>query len=344
MTVTRSDLLKSVASRIADYRIDEIEPRTPAHVDAWIKQFPPEVQCPILAEIDHVFAKLYISREAVEAFLRNLVSNPELCGSNPKQFWKSSSILHIQSGGQSQAAMLTLLDKALHEVHGVSVAECNNIEGPCVYIDDVIFTGNRCHNDFRDWVSKAPAKVKVHIVCMAFHTGGQYFAKRAIDRDFRQVGKTIETTWWRSFELENRLTYRNKADVLWPTHLPDNPLVAAYVEKLRDAGYPPTLRTAGQQSENNMFTCEAARDVLEQQFLTKGLEIMDQSNMPSSARPLGWMKLDTLGCGALTVTHRNCANSCPLVFWADGCWTPLLPRKTNSPTAASFGFTDETEF
>lgn len=342
--MTRSELLKSIATCIADYRKDEIEPRTPAHVDAWVKQFPPDVQLPILAETDHVLSELYFPRKAVEAFLGNLVSNPKLCGANPKQFWKSSRILQIQSGGESQAAMLGLLDEALQSAHGLSVAECKTPDGPCVYLDDVIFSGNRCHNDFRDWVATAPPKVKVHIVCMAFHTGGQYFAKRAIERDFREAGKTIETTWWRGAELESRFAYRNTSDVLWPASLPSHPLVAQYVKRLGDAGHPPQLRTAGQPSAAKVFTDEAARNLLEQQFLVKGLDIMAKSHMPPSARPLGWMKLDTLGCGALVVTHRNCANSCPLVFWADGCWTPLFPRKTNAPSAALRAFQVEADF
>jgi len=35
----RSDLLKSIANTIKDYRAGEIAEATPEHVDRWVKQF-----------------------------------------------------------------------------------------------------------------------------------------------------------------------------------------------------------------------------------------------------------------------------------------------------------------
>ena len=56
-------------------------------------------------------------------------------------------------------------------------------------------------------------------------------------------------------------------------------------------------------------------------------------------RPLGFMKLVSLGFGTFFVTYRNIANNCPLVlWWGDpdfpmthpiGIWYPLFPRRRN---------------
>ncbi|MBX3384136.1 MAG: hypothetical protein KF864_11580 [Phycisphaeraceae bacterium] len=61
-------------------------------------------------------------------------------------------------------------------------------------------------------------------------------------------------------------------------------------------------------------------------------------------------KDDFVDANALTVGEvcalnlDSCPNSCPLVFWADGNFEPLFPRRTNAPSASSLGFTVETEF
>jgi hypothetical protein len=63
---TRSRLLESIAETIADYREEEIQAPTPAHVDMWIQQFDTAVQEPMLAELDHIFKRTYLSKVTVK--------------------------------------------------------------------------------------------------------------------------------------------------------------------------------------------------------------------------------------------------------------------------------------
>jgi hypothetical protein len=102
---------------------------------------------------------------------------------------------------------------------------------------------------------------------------------------------------------------------------------ASYVQTLR---YPPVLRTAGNLGENQFFSSEAGRHLLEQEFLKTGLYIRSRCpHLNTYQRPLGNMVLDTLGFGSLFVTFRNCPNNCPLALWAGEPWYPLFPRKIN---------------
>ncbi len=93
--------------------------------------------------------------------------------------------------------------------------------------------------------------------------------------------------------------------------------------------------------QEKLFSSSQARKIVEKTFLTKGLELIQNNQyQASSIRPLGFMKLASLGFGTFFVTYRNTANNCPLVlWWGDpsypvthplGRWYPLFPRKTNN--------------
>ena len=119
--------------------------------------------------------------------------------------------------------------------------------------------------------------------------------------------------------------------MLRPTAIPNDPAVQAYVAAMR---YQPTLRTAGNPGTANLFSSDAAKILLEQEFLKTGVHIRQICpNLGDTQRPLGHMTLETLGFGSLIVTYRNCPNNAPLAFWVDAPWYPLFPRTTNTQTA-----------
>jgi len=107
--------------------------------------------------------------------------------------------------------------------------------------------------------------------------------------------------------------------------------VQAHVAAMR---YPPTLRAAGNPGAAGLFSSDAAKILLEQEFLKAGVHIRQICpNLSAVQRPLGHMTLETLGFGSLIVTYRNCPNNAPLAFWVDAPWYPLFPRTTNTQTA-----------
>ena len=110
---TRRMMLESITQTIADYRSGEISRPTTEHVDRWLRQFDAGVQEPLIAELDHILKRTYISRKSVKTFLSALVKNTSLAGSEPCKFWRYVEFLDIQQGGESQSDMLELFDEVL---------------------------------------------------------------------------------------------------------------------------------------------------------------------------------------------------------------------------------------
>ena len=315
----REHLLESIASTIADYHT----PRSAQEVDRWVKQFREDVQLPILIEMDHVLKKTYQSKEAMLRFLR------ELATSHPASFWRDVRFLNIQQGGQSQAEMLRLFDGILQECYNLKVDECGKKPSAFVYLDDAVFTGNRLQTDLSTWIiNDAPAKTTLHIITMARHTNGHWYANDRIVKAARKAKKTIDLNWYQPhLKIENRLSEKDNSDVLWPTVLPADERTTNYIASL--APYTPELRRPGHLGPNRFFSSEEGRHILEQEFLVAGLRIRAACRFLNQyQRPLGYTVLNTLGCGSLFVTYRNCPNNCPLALWAGDPW-PLFPRKTN---------------
>lgn len=325
---SRNQLLESIADTIADYRAGEIAAPTPQHVDKWIKQFAKGARDPMLAELDHVLKETYQPRTEVRKFLGSLLKTQKFAGDDPCSFWKNVQFFDIQRGGNSQHEMLEMVDALLQKRCGFGIDDCGEKPKAFLYLDDAIFTGNRLLNDMRSWIrADAPKKSAVHVATIALHCGGQWYAEKEITKAAGDAEKTIQLTWWRCLEIEDRKSHVDTSDVLRPTVLPDDDLVTVYVKGLR---YAPVLRTPGNVGGNEFFSCEEGRHLLEQEFLKAGVRIRSLCpHLNKYQRPLGNMVLDTLGFGSLLVTFRNCPNNCPLALWAGDPWYPLFPRKTN---------------
>lgn len=327
----RDDLLASIAATISDYREGDLAAPTPAHVDRWVNQFDAAVQLPILREMDHVLKQTYFSRKGTRDFLAGLFQTEKLVGDDPCAFWKGVKFLDIQGGGASQKEMLALFGAFLEKKCGFNIDGCGTGADTFVYLDDAIFSGGRVSHDLVDWVKgKAPNKATVHVIVIATHQSS-YYNRNKVGEAIRASGKSIDVRWWRSVELEDRKKYTDTSDVLRPVSIPGEPNVQAYVAALR---YPPQLRNAGQVGALSIFSSDAGRQLLEQEFLKAGVRIRGMCpNLNQYQRPLGNMVLDALGFGSLIVTFRNCPNNAPLALWAGDPWYPLFPRTTNSDTS-----------
>ncbi len=323
-------LAASIAATSADYRNDELGPFTAEHVMQWATQFSNGDRVLLLAEMDHVLKKTYFSGAAVTGHLESLAKEPELVGDTPAGFWQGAGVLDIQRGGNSQREMLERFEAVLQEQFGIGLKACKAASGDFVYLDDAIFTGNRVRRDLEPWITDmAPPKATVHVIVNALHAGS-YYAAQQLDKSVKGAGKEITFTWWRAKTIENRKFYRNQSDVLWPSEIPDDGAVAAYVKTLSDAGYPPEKRAKGGTPKDSVFSGEEGRALIERVFLESGVRIRSMCPyLKESARPLGFSLLKTLGFGATVVTHRNCPNNCPLALWAGDPWYPLFRRKTN---------------
>lgn len=327
----RTELLASIAATMADYREGDLAAPTPQNVDRWVKQFDEDSQLPILREMDHVLKCTYFSRKRTRQFLGGLFKTQKLVGDDPCAFWKGVKFLDIQGGGASQKEMLALFSKVLKKECGYEVPDCGKEPSAFLYLDDAIFTGNRVRRDLEKWIkSDAPADAKLHVVVIATHEGS-YFHRNKVGEAAKAAGKKISITWWNALNLENRKKYTDTSDVLRPVVIPADPAVQAYVNAMH---YKPQLRSAGQVGAKGIFSSDAGRQLLEEQFLKAGVRIRQMCPLlGESQRPLGHMSLEGLGFGSLIVTFRNCPNNAPLALWAGDPWYPLFQRTTNSETS-----------
>lgn len=322
-------LLASIAATMADYRDGQIHVPDADHVSNWLNQFDAGVQAPVLLELDHVLKKSYVSKSTFDEFLRGLITTDRLVGSDPCDFWKRVNVLSIQGGGSSQKELLALFDSILQDTCGFSSDQCGSSDGPFVYLDDVVYTGNRIRIDLTNWMGTAPPTVALHVITMGLHSQGARYAADKIQSAFRQAGKNVKITWWRVLALENNRNRKDSSDVLWPSAIPNDPAVQAYAAGLK---FKPELRHGSGVGTLELFSSGDGRSLLEQELLKAGTRVL--AACPYLAqnkymRPLGNSVLETLGFGALIVTFRNCANNCPLALWAGDPWYPLFPRKTN---------------
>ena len=315
----RRDLLSSIVSTIQDYRSGEVEQPTPEHVDRWIRQFDTDVQIPMLRELDYVFKRTYVSRDKAQQLFADTAEH------FPLEFWQKANILNIQRNGRSQAEIRQLFSQILRERYGPDINCQSSEEGAFVYLDDAIFTGTRVIEDLSYWTqNRAPAKLSLHIIVLALHRGGTYWIEQNEAR--WKSGKEIDYQIWRfdEFDFENRRYHRNQSDVLWPT---------AEVYSTED--FEPRSPVP---SSSRVFASEQGRQLLEREFLNKGLMIQGYANNPAPRlKPLGFYRFNP-GFGSMFVTYRNCPNNCPLALWYGepdsypashplGRWYPLFRRK-----------------
>jgi hypothetical protein len=212
----RNDLLVSIAHTIEDYRSGEIATPTPEHVERWVQQFDKGVQLRLLRELDHVLKKTYLNRKAVEVFLLRMIKSEKIAGKDPCAFWARAHFLKIQTSGHSQKEMLEIVDSFLQKQCKLSIDKCGKAGGDYIYVDDVMFSGNRVGNDLAAWIAgNAPAKANVHIVVAAIHSGGEYLVGKRLKKAIDDSGKAIKLTYWRISTVENRKYYKNDSEVLW---------------------------------------------------------------------------------------------------------------------------------
>ncbi len=341
----RRDLLVSIANEIRTYREGEIAQPTPEHVDRWASQFTPANQLAFLREFNHVIKQTFITRDVFSDFLSNLVTNVQLAGNDPRPYWARANVLDIQIDGSSQKEMIGIFGDALRNKLGLTLSQCGADGGDYIYFDDVIFSGGRVGTDLQSWITNsAPANATVHVVVIAYHLLGQYYANNRITEAARAANKNIRIRYWRVAEIENRKYQKDNSAVLWPVAIPNDAASQAYQAHLvAENKFPLVPRTAG--GTLNMFSSEAGRQILESEFLIAGVKIRSRmGNLSEWYRPLGCSSFG-VGFGSLFTTYRNCPNNCPLALWwgnSDGeagnlRWYPLLQRKTYASAENVFG-------
>ncbi|MGV7180677.1 phosphoribosyltransferase-like protein, partial [Xanthomonas axonopodis] len=252
----------------------------------------------------------FITRDAFSDFLSNLITNVHLAGNDPRSYWARANILNIQIDGRSQKEMIDIFGDALRNKLDLALSQCGADGGDYIYFDDVIFSGGRVGTDLQSWISNsAPASATVHVIVIAYHLLGQYYADNRVKEAARAANKNIHVKYWRGAEIENRKYQKDNSAVLWPVAIPNDAATQAYQAHLvTENKFPLIPRTAG--GALNIFSSEAGRQVLENEFLIAGVKIRSRmGNLSEWYRPLGCSSFG-VGFGSLFATYRNCPNNC----------------------------------
>jgi hypothetical protein len=347
----RNLFLQSLAESVADFRLNEITPITSTHVERWLHQFNPEDQPTILSEMASIMQHFYYSKTRIKECLRNFLSHDVFGSCDPRVLLPHISFLRIQRKGSSQRAMLALVDEILYEEYNCSLNLCatSNVY-LYVYVDDALYTGNRLRYDLTfgtnapSWIiNDAPYNCILMIYTVAAHSFGKSYAETHINEAARQKG--IKVYWKYSLLIDDTRSVQSKAEMLWPEALYYNQTVNNYILQLRSLSAQRNgfdydfFRFARVPYQETLFSSAKARRIVETAFLTKGVQIIAAcQTTASSLRPLGFMKLSSLGFGTFFTTYRNIANNCPLVlWWGVRGWYPLFPRSINEQESLEYG-------
>lgn len=333
----------SIAARVADYRTGQIPGVTAASVLAWWQQFDERDRPAVLRETARLLRATYVSNAKILAAIGRIAAAPR----GGSDFWRTVGFLRIQERGSSQIQMLADLEAVLTERFGLSTENEVSEANAYLYIDDVLFTGNRVRYDLTRWLNENNIRnAEVHVVTIVAYSQGLGYARHHLEPLFAARNSVVRFS--QTKKLENRLDYARDSEVFWPTNLPDDERVNAWRETFEgQAHFSP--RPPGGRGSTTLFSSEASREIIEQAFLRKGAHIYSLSENPNaSMRPLGFAPIRTPGFGATVITARNCPNNAPLAMWwgdPNSCgplsrWRPLLPRRVgvDNRGADDYGF------
>lgn len=102
------------------------------------------------------------------------------------------------------------------------------------------------------------------------------------------------------------------------------------------------FRNAGYQYTEGIFS---NRDIVEEEFLKKGIVITENIQDHKGLYPLGYNLTPSFGFGSFCATDLNISNTCPIVLWWRNviekgneldCWYPLLTRRISDKDANPF--------
>src|SRR5436853_7022437 len=167
MTGKSKDEIVAEAKKLLEIISDYWSKPSVEHIEQWLDQFDSKVRLPLVTELTHILSKSYLSAKKTEGFLKGLISTPKLVGKDPASFWKSANFFNAQQGGQSQGELLELFDTLLKSEVGFGLEACGSKDGPIIYLDDLLLSGNRLVNDLRPWIPKdAPKDCALHAIFM----------------------------------------------------------------------------------------------------------------------------------------------------------------------------------
>lgn len=370
--LNRIDDVAKLANIIKDYRKDELKIKLGAeHIEKWLNQFTPENQDVILAETVHIFESWYFDYSKIDDMLDSMVDY--LCKKyeikQTSQLFKIVSFINIQEDGASQSFLLSHLIDRIGEQYAVSVrTDITEEISHYVYLDDGLYTGKRARKDLADCLYSLHPNTDVDAFYIVAGTQGLQYVKGLAYNLAKELNISLKIQAWKLIynnksidrvfhynQLEE--SYETNQFCLWPLQS-TNEKINAYYEHIKTLGdnYEKcAYRTSPWRNDKGIFTSAQNREIVETEFLIRGIEILGNINDNKGLYPLGFSLWPSFGFGSFCAFNMNISNSCPLVLWWGNLekngsvlddWYPLLPRRTNAETEENhnaLNWEDETE-
>lgn len=364
-------LIESIYTTLEDYRADENNPTvriTTDRIKNWINQFDNELRVPILTELDNIFKKRYCSKSKVKDFLDQIIQvlTKDFGFKSANEFLKNSDFLNLQPEGKSQRIMLSLFDELIQDKYGLSLADCGtNSKKYSIYIDDILCTGLTLISDIKDWSEQNFSANKTNGQAVADNSTTLVFAYVFIhEKNYRKkvaemrhkISNDVSSKhkMYRLIEIENGVSQSSKIDLIFPLEEGQTDRVKEYQAEITNrvdqranekgwkTGPNEFYRPLDLPTNEGFFTTAENRKIVENAFLQKGIQILDNTNSQiPNMRALGYSlpSLKDFGFGALCFTWRNVPNNAPLVFWySGGGFTPLFKVTRGGNPIVNFNF------
>lgn len=348
-----------IANIIKNYRSEESIRFNKEHVHKWVSQFEPESQEIILLETLHIFKKYYFNKNQIKEFFVDVLNYllKKYKFRCLEELLENTYFINIQEQGKSQSNFLNLLYELLKEKYDINVkkSEINN-QKLFIYVDDGLYTGSTIRKDMKQCSKFIQSGVKIEIFYLFSYENGLDYSKKEINKFYRHTNVNIEFNSYIKLHndkeikkiSDNAITYDSDFQCLWPSfELCKLPIVEQYIQKLNEINGKkiPCIHRFSTYNQfpinytKGIFSSIYNRNVVEKEFLLKGISIIQNLKNHKGLYPLGYNNAISLGFGSFCATDFNISNTCPVVLWwgnvnktgdALDCWYPLLPRKINS--------------
>jgi hypothetical protein len=363
-------LISEIQFIIDGFRKDEGVNIDAKRIKKWIEQFDINDQIFLLTELKSLFEKRYISKNKVCDFLKAVIEKLTIDYQykNQQELLYNSIFLSLQAKNKSQTIILNLLSDVLKKEYNFNIKDCGQKSSVnCIYIDDILCTGNTLFQNIKDWSATKHGNINNYgllkqkkinlILCYIFLHNKNY--NKTISRLNYQIGNDFGsyTKTYRLIEVENDLGTNSKLDFIFPIQFSNDKLIIDYQNKIDNDvnNYckskninPPAqefYRNPTYPTNENFFSNPKNRNRFEKIILKKGIEILNNANTNiPNMRSLGYElpSRKNFGFGTLTFTYRNVPNNTPLVFWySGGGFFPLFVKNPTSQQYFTFDDLDE---
>ena len=318
------------------------------HVLDWSNQFEEPDREFVLSEVLHILQQgVYISKEKAKDILWNFVNKATTFFGyqNIEIFLRETYFISVQGEAKSQTVLLSILNAVLVEKTEHSLEVCGTLGvRNYIYLDDVIGSGGKFNYEIHKYIAEnnllntfKNKEIRILSYFFCIHTWGTVNARYILKNRFNEENFFLD---FKAFPIASHYTvennikeYNQRLNLVYPEKSKNeyDVYLASLDQAPRQADK--AYRRQTQPNKETFFTSRENRLRIEQIFLDKGIEIINQIQDEESKRkhrPLGktYPGYKTFGTGTLFFTWRNISNTCPIVFWWDNPahnWKGLFP-------------------